>query len=156
MTANARPTDRAGIVIVALLLAAAAVIFWDATTLQITSTYGLGPKAMPIVVATGLVLLAIGNFVLALKGDFPKRDDADPNAILIILSGLVALIALIAFGGGFILATATLFTATATAFGRRRIHVDFAIGLGLGLMAYLVFAKLLTLSLPMGPLERLI
>jgi len=156
MTANGRQIDRAGVVVAALLLVAAVVIFWDMSTLQITSTYGLGPKAMPIVVAVGLVLLAVGNLILALKGDFPKPEEADPKPILIILGGLVALIALIAFGGGFILSTAVLFAATATAFGRRSILVDFAIGLGLAFLAYLMFAKLLTLSLPMGPLERLI
>jgi putative tricarboxylic transport membrane protein len=156
MTADGRRIDRAGVVIALLLLAAAGVIFWDMTTLQITSTYGVGPKAMPIVVAIGLVLLAGGNLLLALRGEFPARDDFDPSPVLLILGGLVALIALIAFGGGFILATAVLFVATATAFGRRRIVTDFAIGFGLGLGAYLIFAKLLTLSLPMGPLERLI
>ena len=49
-----------------------------------------------------------------------------------------------------------LFAATAAAFGRRAIHIDLAIGLVLGTAAYLMFAKLLSLSLPMGPVERLL
>ena len=66
------------------------------------------------------------------------------------------MIVLIGIGGGFILAMTILFAATAAAFGRRAILVDLAIGFALGTAAYLMFAKLLSLSLPMGPLERLL
>jgi putative tricarboxylic transport membrane protein len=151
-----KPIDRAGIVIAAMLLAAAGVIAWDMSRLQITSTYGVGPKAMPIVVAAGLVLLAIGNLLMALKGQSPARESADPKAIQRILGGLAALIAVIGFGGGFIIATALLFALTAAAFGRRAFFVDLLIGFGLGLAIYLVFTKLLSLSLPAGPLEQLL
>ena len=58
MEADARRVDWAGLVIAILLLAIAGVVVWDATTLQITSVYGVGPKAMPFVVASGLALLA--------------------------------------------------------------------------------------------------
>jgi putative tricarboxylic transport membrane protein len=153
---GARHIDRAGLIIAALLLAAAGVIFWDSSNLQITSVYGVGPKAMPIVVASGLVLLSIGNLVMALRGELPARESADPKAILLILGGLAALIALIGLGGGFIPATAILFATTATAFGRRAFLTDLAIGFGLGLVIFLMFDKLLTLSLPAGPLERLL
>jgi putative tricarboxylic transport membrane protein len=146
--------DPAGIVIAALLLALAGIIFWDATTLQLTSTYGVGPKAMPMVVAAGLALLAVGNLVMTLRGELPERESADPKAILLILGGLAALIALIGLGGGFIPATAILFATTSAAFGRRAFFTDLAIGFGLGLVV-LMFDKLLTLSLPAGPLERL-
>ncbi len=156
MEADARRIDRPGLVIAILLLAAAGVIFWDASTLQITSVYGVGPKAMPFVVGGGLLLLAIGNLVMALRGDLPPRESADPKAILLILGGLAALIALIGLGGGFIPATAILFATTATAFGRRAIFTDLAIGFGLGLVVFLLFDKLLTLSLPAGPIERLL
>jgi putative tricarboxylic transport membrane protein len=152
---GARRVDPAGIAVAALLLVLALVIFWDMSRLELAATYGLGPKAMPIVVATGLVLLAIGNVVSALAGDFPERDEADPKAILLILGGVVALIVLIGIGGGFIPATAILFVATARAFGRRALVTDLVIGLVLALVVYLVFAKLLALSLPMGPIERL-
>jgi putative tricarboxylic transport membrane protein len=36
-----------------------------------------------------------------------------------------------------------------------RPNADLAIGFGLGLAAYLMFSKVLTLSLPTGPIERL-
>jgi putative tricarboxylic transport membrane protein len=152
---GARRVDTVGIAVAVLLFILAAVIFWDMSRLELSSIYGLGPKAMPIVVASGLALLAIGNVVMALAGDFPERDDADPKAILLILGGVVALIVLIGVGGGFIPATAILFVATAAAFGRRALVTDLVIGLVLALVVYLIFAKLLALSLPMGPIERL-
>jgi putative tricarboxylic transport membrane protein len=154
--AQARRPDTAGMVIAGALLLIAAVIFWDTASLQLAPTYGVGPKAMPYVVASGMVVLAIGNFVLAWRGDFPPREAVDPKAIVLILGGLAALIAIIGLNGGFIPATAILFAATAAAFGRRAIHIDLAIGLVLGIVVYLLFDKLLTLSLPAGPIERLL
>ena len=51
---------------------------------------------MPIVVAAGLALLAIGNAIGALRGDLPARDSLDWTPIVLILGGLAALIVLIA------------------------------------------------------------
>jgi putative tricarboxylic transport membrane protein len=153
---EARRPDTAGMIIAGVLLLVAAVIFWDSSTLQLGQTYGVGPKAMPYVVASGMLLLAAGNAWLAWCGDFPVREDFDAKAIILILGGLAALIAIIGLGGGFIPATAILFAATAAAFGRRAFHIDLAIGLVLGTIAYLLFDKLLTLTLPAGPLERLL
>jgi putative tricarboxylic transport membrane protein len=155
-TSPARRADRAAIAVAALLLILAAVIWWDMSGLQITSVYGVGPKAMPIVVAIGLTALAAANLAMALRGDLPPRESVDPKAIALILGGLAVLIALIGLGGGFVIATAVLFAATAAAFGRRAFLTDLAIGFALGLAAYLMFDKLLTLSLPAGPLERLL
>ena len=154
-TTETRKPDFAGMAIAGVLLLIALVIFWDAKAMQVATTYGMGPQAMPYVIATGMALLAAGNFWLAWRGDFPERESFDPKAIALILGGLAALIAIIGLGGGFIPATAILFAATATAFGRRAIHIDLGIGLVLGLVVFLLFDKLLTLSLPAGPLERL-
>ncbi|HXO69177.1 MAG TPA: tripartite tricarboxylate transporter TctB family protein, partial [Bradyrhizobium sp.] len=68
---------------------------------------------------------------------------------------LALLIAIIGLGGGFILATTELFVTTSRAFGRRAILADLAIALVMTTMIYLAFDRLLTLSLPAGPLERL-
>jgi len=154
--ATLRRADPVGLVVAVLLLVAAAIIFWDTSQLTISSTYGLGPKTVPNVIATGLLLLAAGNVAIALRRDFPAREHADPTALLLILGGLVALMALIAAGGGFIAATAILFACTSAAFGRRAFLADLAIGFALGAVIYLVFVKLLTLGLPAGPLERLL
>ena len=151
-----RRVDRAGVVIALALAALAAVLVWDSRQLQSNTIYGMGPEVMPVVIAVGLGLLAIGNLFDALRGNLPARESADPRAVLLILGGLALLIAIIGFGGGFILATSALFVTTSTAFGRRAILADTAIALVLTTLIYLAFDKLLTLSLPAGPLERLL
>ncbi|PDT91035.1 tripartite tricarboxylate transporter TctB [Bradyrhizobium sp. Y36] len=151
-----RRVDRAGIVIAALLAGLAAVLVFDARGLSSTTMYGMGPEAMPIVVASGLALLAIGNFIDALRGNLPERESTDPVPVFLILVGLGLLIAIIGFGGGFILATSALFVTTSAAFGRRAILVDSIIALVMSILIYLAFDRLLTLSLPTGPLERLL
>ena len=102
-----------------------------------------------------LATLGLGHIVVAFRDGLPVPEHADGVAIGWIALGLVALLLCIAFGAGFILATTILFAATARAFGRRALLVDAAIGLGLGVAIHLLFSKLLTLSLPAGPLERL-
>jgi putative tricarboxylic transport membrane protein len=156
MRAEGHRVDRAGLVIGALLLLLAGIIAFDASRLQITSTYGVGPSAMPYLVAACLALLAVGNVVSAWLGGLPPREEVDWSAVLLVLAGLAGLITVIGIGGGFIIAVAVLFAATATAMGRRRPAVDFAIGLALGLLVYVMFAKLLSLTLPSGPIERLL
>jgi putative tricarboxylic transport membrane protein len=154
-TPASRP-DVAGMAIAGVLLALAAVILWDTASLQLATTYGIGPKAMPYVVAGGLALLSAGNLLMAFRGGFPPREEVDRRAVALILGGLAALIAIIGLGGGFIAAATILFATTSAAFGRRAIHIDLAIGFVLALAVYLTFDKLLTLSLPAGPLERLL
>jgi putative tricarboxylic transport membrane protein len=155
-TPASRRIDRAGLVIALALAVLAAVLVWDASQLQSNTMYGMGPGAMPVVVAVGLGLLAIGNLFDALRGNLPPRESVDARAMWLILAGLALLIAIIGFGGGFILATSALFVTTSAAFGRRAILTDTAIALVLTTLVYLAFDKLLTLSLPAGPLERLL
>ena len=164
--------DMAGLVAAGFLLILAGLVGYDVSQLDLSSTYGLGPQAMPGLVAGGLVVLAIANVVVAFKEGPQERESVDLKAIFLILGGLAALIVCITvtfnfrfFGFrpfritptiiGFIPGTAILFAATATAFGRRAYLVDLAIGLVLSILVYLLFARLLSLSLPMGPIERL-
>ncbi|RDJ22874.1 tripartite tricarboxylate transporter TctB family protein [Bosea caraganae] len=150
-----RRIDRPALVVAALLLASAGLVANDASQQTIVSTYGLGPTAVPYVVSICLAILGLTHVVVAFKDGIPTPDKADTGAILSIVAGLVGLVACIALGGGFILATALIFACTARGMGRRAFAVDFAIGLVLGLGIFLVFQKLLTLSLPAGPLEHL-
>jgi putative tricarboxylic transport membrane protein len=153
-TASRGRLDPVGLVIAAALLLLAGLLVWDAARLP-GSTYGIGPAAMPYVIAAGLVALAVGNGILGFVGGFPQREALDGVAVLLILAGLAGLIILIGVGAGFIPAVAILFAATATAMGRRAPLADLAIGVLLGLVTYLMFAKLLGLSLPAGPIENL-
>ena len=155
-TSQRRRVDPAGLLIALVLLAISGLIWWDMTTLQISSVYGPGPKAMPIIVAIGVALLAVGNAIMAFRGGLPEREKLDWKPIFLILGGLAVLIAIISYGGGFIPGTAILFAATSAAFGRRAFVMDLLIGFVIGLVTYVVFSKLLALSLPVGPLERLI
>lgn len=150
-----RSVDVAGLAIALILLALAGVIWWDMTQLRILSPYDLGPKVMPAIVCTGLVVLAVGNGISALRGTLPERESLDWKPIILILGGLAVLIALIALGLGFMIGTAILFAATSAAFGRRAFVTDLLIGAGLAVVVYVLLGKLLTLSLPAGPLENL-
>lgn len=156
MSSPHRRIDAAGLVIALLLLALAGLVWWDMTKLQLLSPYDVGPKAMPVIVSIGLGLLALGNGIGALRGDLPARDSLDWKPILLIIGGLAVLIGLIALGGGFMIGTAILFATTSAAFGRRAFVADLLLGLVIALVVYLLFAKLLTLSLPAGPLEHLL
>lgn len=151
-----RSIDRPALVVGLLLLAAAAIVAFDASRQTITSNYGVGPTAMPYVVCTGLAVLGLAHFIVALKDGLPKPEEADSRALLWIIGGLVGLVACIALGGGFIIATAIIFACTARGFGRDALIVDIVIGAVLGTIIYVVFLKLLTLSLPAGPLEALL
>lgn len=151
-----RGVDRAGVAIAAALALLAMVLVVDAMGIQANVTYGMGPEAIPLVIAAGLGVLAIGNLVNALRGDCPEREDMDFRPVLLVLAGLAAMIAIIGWGGGFIPAMTVLFAATSTAFGRRAILTDLAIGFVIGTVIYIAFSRLLTLSLPAGPLERLL
>jgi putative tricarboxylic transport membrane protein len=150
-----RAVDRAGIVIALALAAVAVVLVVDALRIQANVVYGMGPQAMPILIAIGLGVLAVGNLINALRGGDAAPEDMDSRPVLLILAGLALMITIIGLGGGFIPAMTLLFAATATAFGRRAIVADLAIGFVIATVIYLAFSKLLTLSLPAGPLERL-
>jgi len=147
--------NKPALIVGVLLLIVAALVGYDASQQTITSTYGVGPTAVPYVVAAGLVILGLAHFVVAFREGLPEPEEADGKALLWIAGGLVFLIACIALGGGFIIAIAAVFACTARGMGRHAFVVDAVIGFVLGLVIFLVFAKLLTLILPSGPLERL-
>jgi putative tricarboxylic transport membrane protein len=151
-----RGVDRAGIIIAAALAVVAVVLVVDASRIQANVVYGMGPQAMPILIAIGLGVLAVGNLINALRGGDAAPEDMDFRPVLLILAGLALMITIIGLGGGFVPAMTILFAATATAFGRRAIVADLVIGFVIATVIYLAFSKLLTLSLPAGPLERLI
>ena len=57
---------------------------------------------------------------------------------------------------GFSVATGLLFAFTAAGFGRRKLWITIPVGIVLCLAVWLIFAGLLQLSLPAGPLEALL
>lgn len=136
------------------LLALAAIVAFDASRLPAGALYGVGPGAPAMIVAAGLCLLGLATLVAAWRRA-KAAPAVDAGPVLMILFGLALLILVVALGGGFVPAFTILFAATARAFGSRAPHWDAAIGVSLSLAIYLGFTKLLALSLPQGPLERL-
>jgi putative tricarboxylic transport membrane protein len=66
------------------------------------------------------------------------------------------MILILQFGGGFVLGSTCLFALTARAFGEP-LHVkSLGFGFVLAALVYAFFTQALSLSLPSGPLERLV
>jgi len=147
--------DRAGLVIAALLAGLAALIFWKTAAMPVAGQYArVGPTTLPYVVAAGLLMLAVGTVVSALRGGFPAREPDRIAPMLWIVGGLVAQMLLLKVAG-FSIATGILFAFTAKGFGRGPLWLTVPIGIVIALVLWIIFAKGLQLSLPAGPIERL-
>ena len=153
-TEKRRP-DRAALFIAAFLEALAGLIFWDTSRLaKIASYSGIGPATIPFVIACGLLFLAAWTVFEALRGDFPARERQEVAPVIWIIGGLAAQMLLLK-PLGFSIATGLLFAATAAGFGKRKLWFTIPIGIAICLGVWLIFAGLLQLSLPAGPLEHL-
>lgn len=152
--AGRRP-DWAALVIAVVLAVAAGVIAWSTGGGAIGGGYArIGPTTFPYVIATGLFVLAIWTAIAAWRGDFPEREPQQLGPLAWIVGGLVAQMLLLKTAG-FSIATGLLFAATARGLGRGPLWLTVPVGIVLALVVWLIFAKLLQLSLPAGPLERL-
>jgi len=151
-----RRPDGAALVIAAVLAGLAVVIFWQTSQMRLPPLQQrVGPTVFPYVIATGLVLLAIGTVVSAMRGSFPERSKDNYAPIFWIVGGLIGQILLLSTAG-FSIGTGVLFACTARAFGRGPLWQTFAIGAVFSFAVWFVFAKGLQLSLPAGVLERLL
>lgn len=151
-----RRPDGAALVIAAILGAIAAVIFWQTANMRLVATYAqVGPTTFPYVVASGLALFAVLTAISAWRGTFPERERETFGPLVWIVGGLVAQM-LVLDTVGFSIATGLLFAATAKGFGRGPLWKTFPIGVVFSLVIWLIFSRVLQLSLPVGPLEALI
>ncbi|WP_332689276.1 tripartite tricarboxylate transporter TctB family protein [Devosia sp.] len=151
-----RRPDGAALVIAAILAAIAAVIIWQTGQMRIPPIQArVGPTVFPYIIAGGLLLLSIGTVVSALRHGFPAREADNYQPIIWIVGGLVAQLLLLSTAG-FSIATGVLFAFTAKAFGRGPLWQTIPIGAVFAFLVWFAFAKGLQLSLPSGPLERLI
>jgi putative tricarboxylic transport membrane protein len=115
---------------------------------------GVGPRAFPILIGGGLVILGVA-FVLAVRRglEFPALSEAPARGVLPwLLAGLVGGIAAVE-PLGFAVAAAWLFVMGCRGFGSRHWARNVALGVGLGVIVYVVFARLLGVSLPGGLLD---
>lgn len=151
-----RRPDRAALVVAALLAAVAIGIAYSMASLGSGGAYArVGPATFPYVIAAALFVLAAWTAVEAFRGDFPEREPQAWPPVIWIVGGLVAQMLLLKVAG-FAIATGLLFAATARGFGRGPLWMTVPIGIVICLAIWFIFAVGLQLSLPAGPLERLI
>jgi putative tricarboxylic transport membrane protein len=148
--------DWAALAIAVLLGVAAVVIGWSTATMPGAANYArIGPTSFPYAIAAVLFLLAVWTAVAALRGEFPRREEQNIAPMVWIVGGLAAQMLLLKVAG-FSIATGLLFAATARGFGRGPLWLTIPVGIVLAFIIWIIFARGLQLSLPAGPLERLI
>ncbi|HEV2516543.1 MAG TPA: tripartite tricarboxylate transporter TctB family protein [Devosia sp.] len=151
-----RHPDWAALVIAAGLLALALLVAWDASRLGAGGAYArIGPQTIPYAIAICLGGLAIWTVIAAYRHDFLEREQQDFPPVLWIVGGLIAQMALIKFAG-FSIATGILFAMTARGLGKVSLPLALLSGFLLSAFVWFLFARLLQLTLPAGPIEHLI
>lgn len=145
-----------------LLFAIGALVLTDALTMDvdITQRGPIGPKTVPVVVGTGLLLVAVLLAVDVLRGgrgeaetgeDIDLGGPSDWRTVLL-LAGVFLAFAVLVGPVGFPVSGALLFWGAAFALGSRHPHRDPLIAAVLALVTYFVFNNLLGVPLPGGPL----
>lgn len=149
------------LIVAAVLFGLAAVIAYNVTQMAPPNAVGVGPTAAMRIICLLLMILGLGHLVAAFKAPRAFQHVAEDSAsnhraVAWVLAGLAGLIAALLADAGFVVGSTWLFVATARAFGQRIRLMSPAIGVVLSGLVYLFFTKALTLSLPAGPLERLL
>ena len=140
-----------------------AAVVWQATQIRLTPAYAkVGPRVIPYIVGTGLVMVGVWLAVEALTGraaaPSAESEDADPTlptdwqTVGLLALALVAYLLLIELGG-FVVASALLYAGAAFAMGSRRVARDIATGVVLATMLYVGFTRGLGVRLPAGVLD---
>ena len=151
-----RRPDGAALAIALVLAAIAAVIVWQTSQMRVPPIQAkVGPTVFPYIIAGGLAMLSVGTVISALRGSFPAREKDNYGPMLWIIGGLVGQMLLLGWAG-FSIATAVLFAFTAKGFGRGPLWQTIPIGFVLAFVIWFIFSRGLQLSLPTGPIERLI
>lgn len=148
---------RAETVIGLILLTVGGVMFLSIRALPDMTSYGVGPRLVPEVVAIGIMLLGVAHFFA--RGRRPELEEGAIASLLrpaLILAALLVAIVLLELGAGFIASAAVVFAVTAYVFGRRAMLSNLVIGFVVATIVYAVLGLGLTLALPQGPLELLL
>lgn len=152
----ARRPDGAALFIALVLAVIAGVIIWQMSLMRLPPIQQrVGPTVFPYAIAGALLLLSLGTLVSALRGSFPAREKSDLAPMLWIVAGLLSQILLLS-SAGFAISTGLMFAFTAKGFGRGKLWQTIPIGTLFALIVWFIFARGLQLSLPAGPLERLL
>jgi putative tricarboxylic transport membrane protein len=153
---NQRRPDGATLFIALGLAALGSVLVWQGYSVPDKGGYaGMGSGGLPKFIGFGLLCLALGHVVAALKIGKPAHMRPDYAPVLWVIGGLVLQLLLLR-PAGFSVASGLLFACTAAGFGKRRLALTVPLGIALSLLIYGVFDQLLKLNLPSGLLETLI
>lgn len=154
------PGRQALATVAALLFGLAAVIAWDLTTMAPAQAVGVGPTAVMRIVVCLLLVLGLAHAIAAARAAPKPQAQTAPAtnraALGWVLGGLIGMIAVLQVGAGFVIGATWLFAATERAFGQPLRSRSPVIGLVLAALVYAFFTQALSLSLPAGPLERLL
>lgn len=149
--------DVAGLGIAAGLFLLAALIWWDASGYPERASYAkFGPEIFPYIVAAGLAVFAVITVVMAVRDWFPEREEMSYPPVIWVTLAVVLQLALLMFGAGFIAGSGALFGFCARGMGRKPLWLAVLVGLCFSAILYLLFRHGLGLSLPAGPLERVV
>ncbi len=158
--------DLAQLGVCAFLAVLGVIMLVDAAGLgdNTTGTDPLGPRAVPVVLGSALILLAIGLTVAVLRGSKPELEggeDVDLEArvdlttVLMLVGVFVANIALIDILG-WVISGAILFYGSALALGSRHYVRALVIAVALSLITFYGFAIGLGVGLPAGILQGIL
>ncbi|WP_420475740.1 tripartite tricarboxylate transporter TctB family protein [Noviherbaspirillum sp. ST9] len=155
------PAWRAPLVVGMVLLALATLTLVDAFRVTSGTGPGVGPSVAMKLIGGLLGLLGVAHFITAWRNrsaslDLALEEVMNPASLAWVLGGLIAQIVVLALGGGFIIGATVLFVCTACGFGRKLLSLGPVYGLALSVLVYVFFTKALSLTLPAGPLERLL
>jgi putative tricarboxylic transport membrane protein len=151
--------------VAAVLFGLAGLLTFDITRMAPAAAVGVAPTVAMQLVAGLLGILGIAHAIAAMRARAAHKGQPDTELAEIltnrealgwVLAGLVGMIAILQFDGGFVIGSTWLFSATARAFGQPIRVKSPLIGFVLAVVVYAFFTKALSLSLPAGPLERLL
>ena len=153
---NQRRPDGAALFIAFGLAALGSVLIWQGFAIPDKGGYaGVGSGGLPKFIGFGLLALALGHVITAVRVGGPVQMRPHYVPVLWVIGGLGLQLILLRLAG-FSIASGLLFACTATGFGKRNLALTIPVGVGLSLLIYGVFDQLLKLKLPSGFLETLI
>jgi putative tricarboxylic transport membrane protein len=158
--------DLAQLGVCAFLVVLGVVMLVDASTLgtNSTGTDPLGPRAVPLVLGSALIVLAIGLTVAVLRGSLPQLEGGedvdldqrvDVKTVLMLVGVFVANIVLIDVLG-WVISGAILFYGSALALGSRHYLRALVIAVAMSLITFYGFAIGLGVGLPAGILQGIL
>ncbi|WP_026075666.1 tripartite tricarboxylate transporter TctB family protein [Noviherbaspirillum massiliense] len=155
------PAWRAPLVVGLVLLILAVMTLTDSFKVSAGAGPGVGPAVAMKLIAALLGLLGVAHLMQAWQHrekqtTLAGEDVMNPGALAWVLGGLIVQIVALSLGAGFILAATILFVSTARGFGRPIKSLGPVYGFVLSVAVYAFFTKILSLTLPAGPLERLL